>query len=68
MAEIGFFFFLPIERLKTSMLCKKIELMRDFWCKAKIAVDANDIKIKTKIIINNFFITFKVSSVEDLNK
>ena len=48
------------------MLCKKIELMRDFWCKAKIAVDANDIKIK--IIINNYFITFKVSSVEDLNK
>ncbi len=42
--------------------------MSDFWCKAKIAVDANDIKIKTKIIINNFFITFKVSLVEDLNK
>jgi hypothetical protein len=50
------------------MLCKKIELMSDFWCKAKIAVDANDIKIKTKIIINNFFIIFKVRSVEDLNK
>ena len=50
------------------MLCKKIGSISDSWCKAKTAVETKDIKMKENSIINIFFITFKVSSVEDLNK